>query len=128
MALLNPSNAALTTLTFTTVGTGVTTDDLGNTVRNQATVTVEAIVTPLQPQSLSDIQQSLGVDVAGIPVKVRCESWPDGVGTQSPATCTLTYNDRNARITLSPLRAQNPHAAALGLGVGVSSQGILTYL
>jgi hypothetical protein len=46
MALLNPSNAALTTLTFTTVGTGTTTDALGNTVRNQATVTVEAIVTP----------------------------------------------------------------------------------
>ena len=127
MALLNPSNATLTTLTFTRLATtGSTTDALGNPVQTQQTVTVQAIVTPLNPARLADLAPIVGVDGVGIPVRVRVAAWPNAVGA-NVAIASLTYNGRDASIKLAPIKEASLPAQRVASGLGVAAEGVLTY-
>lgn len=127
MPLLNPANIPLTPLTFTAAGQGTTTDALGNPVRASRTVTVQAIVTPLGSNRLTEIAGAIGVPPAGIPVKVRVESWPVAVRGQRPAVASLTYGGRPATITLAPIRDQHPTTAATVPDLGQHCEGVLVY-
>jgi hypothetical protein len=128
---LNPLNAPVTTLTFTVAGSGTTTDALGNTIPNQATVTVPAIVTQLSPNALADIQDVLGSTKSGIPVKVRAATsngaFPSTITRGSATECTLTYSGRPARLSLMVTRP-NPHLVGSGLlaSLGQSAVGLLS--
>lgn len=127
MALLNPARAPLTTLTFTrlsAVGTGV--DALGNAIATSTTVTVQAIVTPLGTARLADLAPLVGVDGVGIPVKVRVEAWPAGVGA-GVAVASLTYNGRPAIIRLAPIREASATAKQFAPRLGSSAEGVLVY-
>jgi hypothetical protein len=127
MDLLNPSNATLTTLTFTALSTITTTlDALGNPVQTQQTVTVQAIVTPLNPARLADLAPIVGVDGVGIPVKVRVQSWPNAVGA-NVAIASLTYNGREASIRLAPIKEASIPAQRVASGLGVAAEGVLVY-
>jgi len=128
MALLNPSGASLTTLTFTALATaGSTTDDLGNPRPGSRVVTVAAVVTPLALARIADLTAAVGVHSGAIPVKVRVQAWPNEVRAQQPAVASLTYNGRAASIHLATIREQNPHAAALTPEIGQSCEGLLVY-
>jgi hypothetical protein len=127
MTLLNPSNATLTTLTFTrlsAVGGGV--DALGNTVQTESKVTVQAIVTPLGTARLADLAPLVGVDGTGIPVKVRVAAWPSGVGA-GVAVASLTYNGRAATIRLAPIREASATVTKIAPSLGLSVEGVLVY-
>lgn len=127
MALLNPLNVPLTTLTFTRLSAvGSTTDELGNTIAASTTVPVQAIVTALQSARLADLAQLVGVDGTGIPVKVRVEAWPAGVGA-GVAVASLTYNGRPATIRLAPIREASATAKRVAPRLGVSAEGVLVY-
>ena len=127
MPLLNPLNVAPTSLTFTRLSTVAnTTDSLGNPELASATVTVEAIVSPLGAARLADLAPIVGVQGTGIPVKVRVAAWPSGVGAGA-AVATLTYNGRPATIRLAPLREASATAAKVAANLGVSAEGVLTY-
>lgn len=128
MALLNPLNAATYTLTFPTVVTGGgTVDGLGNPTYTRSTVTVEAVLTELRPDRLTAVQDAIGVDVVGIPVKLRAEVWPDAALRQEPAKATLTYNGRSAQVVMAPIPEQNANVAAFLPSLGASVLGILSY-
>ena len=127
MPLLNPLNVPLTMLTFTRLASaGVTVDELGNPVLASATVTVQGLVTPLGSNRLSDLAPIVGVEGTGIPVKVRLESWPSGVGAGA-AVASLTYNGRPATIRLAPIREASAAAAKVASNLGVSAEGVLVY-
>lgn len=127
MALLNPLNAPLTTLTFTRLSAvGAGTDALGNAIATEATATVQAIVTTLGAARLADLAPLVGVDGAGIPVKVRVAAWPAGVGA-GVAVASLTYNGRPATIRLAPIRSASVTAQRIAPGLGVSAEGVLVY-
>jgi hypothetical protein len=127
MPLLNPLNVPLVPLTFTRLAsTGVTVDELGNPVMASATVTVQGLVTPLGSNRLSDLAPIVGVEGTGIPVKVRVESWPSGVGSGA-AVASLTYNGRPATIRLAPIREASAAAAKVASNLGVSAEGVLVY-
>jgi hypothetical protein len=127
MTILNPLNVPTTPLTFTrlsAVGGGV--DTLGNTVQTSTTVTVQAIVTPLSVARLADLAPIVGVDGAGIPVKVRASAWPAGVGA-GVAIASLTYNGRPATIRMAPIRAASETAKKIAPNLGLSVEGVLVY-
>jgi hypothetical protein len=127
MPLLNPLNVPLVPLTFTRLAsTGATVDELGNPVLASATVTVQGLVTPLGSNRLSDLAPIVGVEGTGIPVKVRVESWPSGVGAGA-AVASLTYNGRPATIRLAPIREASAAAAKVASNLGVSAEGVLVY-
>ena len=131
MALLNPANAVPVTMIFTVAGTGTTTDDLGNQVPNEATASTQAIMTPLGASSLQQVQQSLGTERQGRPVKLRCQSstgqWPAAVPRGVVVEAKTTYAGRPATVALV-LDEPNPHVVGLGLlpGLGQSAMGLLS--
>lgn len=130
MPLLNPLNAPTTTLTFTVADRGTVTDDLGNVVPGSATVTVQAILTPLGMDSLGQVRESLGTEQTGIPVKVRCVSatgtFPTTIRRGMLTEATLTYGGRPARLALM-VSNPNPHVVGAGLlpGLGQSAVGLV---
>jgi hypothetical protein len=129
--VLNPLNAAPVTLTFTVASGGTTTDPLGNVIPGSALVTMEAIITPLSPASLAQVQASLGTKAVGIPVKVRAATadgaFPAGLPRAALTEATLTYGGRPARIALM-VPEPNPHVVGAGLlaSVGQSVLGLLS--
>ena len=131
MALLNPANAVPVTLTFTVAGSGTTTDDLGNPIPNESVVPTQVIMTPMGASSLQQIQQSLGTERQGRPVKLRCKSatgqWPAAVPRGVLVEGRTTYAGRPATVALV-LDAPNPHVAGMGLlpGLGQSAMGLLS--
>ena len=131
MALLNPANAVPVTLTFTVAGTGTTTDDLGNPIPNETTAPTQVIMTPLGASSLQQVQQSLGTERQGRPVKLRCQSstgkWPAAVPRGVLVEAKTTYAGRPATVALV-LDEPNPHVVGLGLlpGLGQSAMGLLS--
>ena len=131
MTILNPANAVPVTLTFTVAGTGTTTDDLGNPIPNETTVSTQVIMTPLGASSLQQVQQSLGTERQGRPVKLRCQSstgkWPAAVPRGVLVEAKTTYAGRPATVALV-LDEPNPHVAGLGLlpGLGQSAMGLLS--
>ena len=131
MALLNPANAVPVTLTFTVAGSGTTTDDLGNPIPNESVVPTQVIMTPMGASSLQQIQQSLGTERQGRPVKLRCQSatgqWPAAVPRGVLVEANTTYAGRTATVALV-LDEPNPHVVGLGLlpGLGQSAMGLLS--
>ena len=129
---LNPGNATPIPLTFTIAGTTASTDGLGNPTLSTSTVVVSCIVTPLGLANLQQVQQSLGADRSGEPVKVRVATAP---GT-FPATltrgkvleATCTYGGRAAIVALK-IGSVNPHVAGMGLlgSLGQSVNGLVTW-
>lgn len=128
--MLNPLNAPLTTLTFTVSGGGTVADALGNVVPGSDTVTVEAILTPLGPDSLGQTQSALGTDRAGIPVKVRAATktgtFPASIQRGVVTEATLTYGGSSARLALM-VSNSNPHVVGAGLlpSLGHSAVGLV---
>lgn len=130
MPVINPLNAPLTMLTFTVAGGGTVTDALGNVVPGSATVTVEAILTPLGLDSLGQTQAALGTDRGGIPVKVRAATktgtFPTSIQRGVLTEATLTYGGRPARLALM-VSNPNPHVVGAGLlpSLGQSAVGLV---
>ena len=122
--MLNPTNAALTTITFQVASAGTTTDDLGNPVPNRGTATVEAILTPLRPSDLQWVAAAVGVEPIGIPVKVRAYSYPAELPRLKKITGSLEYAGQPALVDMV-IGAVNPHVIGLGLALGQSCYGVL---
>jgi hypothetical protein len=124
--MLNPQQAKLTPITFTQLAAVAGVDDLGNSLGTSATITIDAIITPLQPSRLTDLAPLVGVDGGGIPVKVRVAAWPQGV-TGNGAIATLTYNGQPATVKLAPLNGPSIPAQKVAPKLGVSAEGVLVY-
>lgn len=128
---LNPLNAPLTTLTFTVASGGLVPDSLGNLVPGQTAIAVPVILTELSPNNLGQVQESLGTNQVGIPVKVRAATadgtFPTGIPRGILCEATLTYAGFPARLALMVARP-NPHATGAGLVplVGQSAMGLLS--
>lgn len=130
MSVLNPTHAPLTTLAFTVATEGGDVDALGNAVPKSATVSVQAILTPLGMDSIGQVRESLGTEQTGIPVKVRCVSetgtFPAAIRRGVLTEATLTYGGRPARLSIM-VSNPNPHVVGAGLlpGLGQSAVGLV---
>ena len=129
---LNPGNATPIALTFKIAGTTASTDTLGNPTLSTSTVVVSCFVTPLSISNLQQVQQSLGADRSGEPVKVRVAAgdgtFPAALTRGKVLEATCTYGGRAAIVALK-IGGANPQVAGVGLlaKLGQSVYGLVTW-